>query len=76
VSYAIISESPLAGTICILGEPHTQGVLRAELNVNSPYVHSRVDSNTVTMGNPLPESTLTLCQNRLNPPVRDFGLSY
>jgi hypothetical protein len=25
------------------------------------------------LGNPTPESTLTLCQSRLYPPVRDFG---
>jgi hypothetical protein len=35
-------------------------------------MHSRVDSNTFTMGNPMPESTLTLCQSRLYPPVGDF----
>jgi hypothetical protein len=40
----------------------------------SPYVHSRVDSNTFTMGNPMPESTLTLCQSQLYPPVREFGM--
>jgi hypothetical protein len=28
-----------------------------ELTIISPYVHSRVDSNTFTMGNPLPELT-------------------
>jgi hypothetical protein len=27
-----------------------------------------------TMGNPMPESTLTLCQSRLYPPVWDFDL--
>ncbi len=32
-----------------------------------PYVHSRVDSNTFTMG------IVTLCQSRLYPPVRDIG---
>ncbi len=37
-------------------------------------VDSRVDSNTF-MGNPMPESTLSLCQSRLSPPVRDFGFS-
>ncbi len=44
-----------------------------ELTISSPYVHSRVDSNTFTMGlgNPMPESTLTLCQCRFYPPVRD-----
>ncbi len=35
-------------------------------------------STTFTMGNTMPESTLTLCQSRLYPPVRDlgFGLSW
>jgi hypothetical protein len=40
-----------------------------ELTIASPYV----DSNTFTMGNPLTESTLTLSQCRLYPPVRDLG---
>ncbi len=40
------------------------------LNLN---VHSRVDSNTFTMGNPMPKSTLTPCRSRLYPPFRDFG---
>jgi hypothetical protein len=44
-----------------------------ELTITSPYVHSRVDSNTFTIGNPLPDSTLTLCQSRLCPPVRVLG---
>ncbi len=30
------------------------------------------ESNTFTISNSLPESTLTLCQSRLYPPVRDF----
>jgi hypothetical protein len=34
-----------------------------ELTITSPYVHSRVDSSTFPMGNPIPESTLTLCQS-------------
>jgi hypothetical protein len=29
-----------------------------ELTKTSPYVHSRVDSNTFTMGNPMPESNV------------------
>jgi hypothetical protein len=29
--------------------------------ITSPYVDARVDSNTFTMDNPMPESTLTLC---------------
>jgi len=44
-----------------------------ELTITSPYAHSRFDSNTFTMGSPMPESTLTLCQSRLYPLVRDFG---
>ncbi len=44
-----------------------------EMTTASPYVHSRVDSNTFTMGIPMPESTLTLCLSRLYPPIRDFG---
>ncbi len=28
---------------------------------------------TCTIGNPMPESILTLCRSRLYPPVRDFG---
>jgi hypothetical protein len=31
-----------------------------ELTITSPYAYSRVDSNTFTMGNPMPESTLTV----------------
>ncbi len=33
-----------------------------ELTKTSPYVHSRVDSNTFTMDNPMPESTLSHSQ--------------
>jgi hypothetical protein len=41
-----------------------------ELILTSLYVHSRVDSKTLTMGNPMPESTLTpICQSRLFSPV-------
>jgi hypothetical protein len=44
-----------------------------ELTITSTYVHSKVDPNTFTMGNPIPGSTLTPCQSRLYPIVRDFG---
>jgi hypothetical protein len=44
-----------------------------ELSITSPYVHFRDDSNPFTMGNIMPETTLTLCQSRLYPPVGDFG---
>jgi hypothetical protein len=43
------------------------------LTKTSPYVDSRVGYNIFNMDNPLPESTLTLCQSRLYPPVRDLG---
>jgi hypothetical protein len=44
-----------------------------ELTITSPYMSTpKVDSKTFTIGNPTPESTLTLCQGRLYPPVRDF----
>jgi hypothetical protein len=33
-----------------------------ELTIFSPYVHTRVDSNTFIMGNPMPESTLSPSQ--------------
>jgi hypothetical protein len=39
----------------------------------STYVDARVDSNIFTIGNPMPGSTLTLCQSRLYPLVRDLG---
>ncbi len=38
----------------------------------SPFVDAKVNSNTFIMGNPMPESTLTLCQIRLYLPVRDY----
>jgi hypothetical protein len=46
--------------------------------ITSSYVDSRVDPNTFTVGNPKRESTLTLYQSRLYPPVRDiaFGLNF
>jgi hypothetical protein len=44
-----------------------------ELTITSTYVLSTDDSNTFTMGNPMPESTLTLCQNQFYPPFRVFG---
>jgi hypothetical protein len=43
----------------------------AGVTLTSPYVHSRVDSNTFTIGNPMPESsTITLCQSRPEPYAR------
>jgi hypothetical protein len=37
-----------------------------ELTLTSPYVHSRVDSNTYTMGTAMPESTLSPSQGTLD----------
>ncbi len=58
--------SPL-GKFCSFQQPIPKknmcmGPYTAELTVTSLYVHSRVDSNTFTVGNPSPESTFTLCQ--------------
>jgi hypothetical protein len=44
-----------------------------EFEYNLTLCPVRVDSNTFSMGNSMPESTLTLYQSRLYPPVRDFG---
>jgi hypothetical protein len=41
------------------------GPLMPELTITSPYVHSRVELQNITMGNPMPESNLS--------PVRGFG---
>jgi hypothetical protein len=38
-----------------------------DYNLSSPYVHSRVDSNTFTMGNPMSESTLTYARDDFIP---------
>jgi hypothetical protein len=38
-----------------------------ELTITSPNVGSRVDSNTCTMGNTVPKSTLNLCPSQLSP---------
>ncbi len=45
-------------------------------SITSLYVDARIDSYIFIMGNPMPESILTLCQSRLYPQVKDleFGL--
>jgi hypothetical protein len=43
-----------------------------ELTITSHYDRSRVDSNTFSMGNPMPESTLTLY---FIPPIRTLDLA-
>ena len=43
-------------------EKHGEWDPMPEFSITSPYVHSKVDSNTFTMGNPMPKSI----------PVRDF----
>ncbi len=40
-----------------------------------PMPQLTITSNTFTMGNPMPESTLTLCRSR-TPPVRDLGFGF
>ncbi len=44
-----------------------------ELTITSPYVHSRVDSNTFYHGQPYARVHLILYQGRLYTPERDFG---
>jgi hypothetical protein len=44
------------------------------LTITSPYVHSRVDSSTFTMDNPMPELTLTLCQKSTLSPTQGLGI--
>ncbi len=45
-----------------------------ELTITSLCVDSRVDFNTFTMGDPMPESTLTLNMSESTlSPVRDLG---
>jgi hypothetical protein len=66
--FAILSVSTRALLTKAGAESKKHGVwdhYMPELTINSPYVHSRVDYNTFTMGNRMPESTLILCQSRL-----------
>ncbi len=56
-------------TWCMRGWDHMP-----ELTITSPYVHSRVDSNTFTLCNPMPESILTLCQSCLFLPVKGLWI--
>jgi hypothetical protein len=70
----IYTSSPTANSEAESKEKHGAGAPVPELTITSPHFRSRVDSNTFTMGNPMPESTLTQWQSRLYPPpVRDFG---
>jgi hypothetical protein len=46
-----------------------------QLAIISPYVDARVDSNTFSLGNPMPDLTLTLCRSRLSLPVRPLALA-
>jgi hypothetical protein len=66
-------QGELVGTEAETKERHGVWDTMPEFTITSPFV----DYNTFTMGNPMPESALTLCQSRLYPPVRDlgFGLS-
>jgi hypothetical protein len=43
----------------------------AEVDYNFNLIST--PESTPTHGNPMPESTLALCQSRLYPPVGDFG---
>jgi len=50
----------LSGSRRVSLQEHGVWGLMPELTKPSSYVDSRVDSSTFTMGNPMPESTLTL----------------
>jgi hypothetical protein len=52
----------LASPVLRRPNPKKNMVLELTILIISPYVHSRVDSNTFTVGNLMPESTLSLCQ--------------
>jgi hypothetical protein len=55
----------------------------SELTITSSYMSTPAESTPTHLPwainsmpesiNPMPEPTLTLCQSRLYPPVRDFG---
>ncbi len=49
-------------TKTVFEEKHGVWDTMLELTITSPYVDFRVDSNTCTIGDPMPETTLTLCQ--------------
>ncbi len=45
-----------------------------KLTVTSLFMSTPESTPTYfTMGNPIPESILTLCQSQFYPPLRDFG---
>jgi hypothetical protein len=69
-----LSKGAMHGTEAESKEKYSVWDPMPELSIISPYVDARVDSDTFNMGNPMPESTLTLCQSRLHPPVRGLGL--
>ncbi len=48
----------------VFKEKHSVMDPMPELTITSSYVDSRVHSKTCITGNPLPESTITLCQSR------------
>jgi hypothetical protein len=70
---ALLTDKPEAES----KEKHCVWDPMTELTLTSPYAHSSPESTPThlpwALGNPRPESTLTLCQSRLYPPVRDFG---
>ncbi len=68
------------GAICLIKLLFDLGLFTVYAGVDyitSHYVHSRLESTPThlpwALGNPMSESTLTLCL--LYPPVRDFGFS-
>ncbi len=54
--YSFVTQKPNPKKNMVYGDP------MPELTITSPYVHSKVDFNTFTMGNPMPESTISPSQ--------------
>jgi hypothetical protein len=60
----VFFSTPSVQSTCFLRPNHRVWGPITESIITSPYVDSRADSNTSTMGNPMPESTLTLGPSR------------
>jgi len=73
--YPMYSVYILGCTETVFKEKHGVWNPMPELTITSPHIDFKVDFITFTMGDPMPESTLNLCQRRLYPPVRDYEFS-
>ena len=72
---AVVPPCPFQQPETAFNDKHSVWDFMPEMAITSLYVDSRVDSNSAgdwCTGNPMPESTLSLCQSRLNPTVRNL----